>query len=578
MPMSLSPIQNARHIDRDTSLWYRIRVTVWLLRELTYEFTQRSSWVVPICILGAVFVLLSVYGAVSINLHHFQGTASYRADLAANWVWISFFIISYWTVNSKNASRNALYFIDTDHLLSLPISLPQGYALIYVDCLLRVLPLMAFMLLLAPAFSSSFLSFLLICIITAVYVFALSVWRLFFRLIYETASKLRSTALGCLLSLFIVIILLAGCSVMISAPESLEQLPPPTSGAQSSHFDDANLLVDSVLGYTLPGSVAGMCVVANGYSSRPFLVFLMAFVLNTILIGGIGYLLLLPLSREIAPMKNTGDKANRETKDILRSRKSSKLGLSLDYLWVYLVRNPQLREMMLVQGLGDRSIQVLVIIVIVFALLIRMSSGFIEPSAMTETVILMMACILAVFSPPALISASGVVSRVSLQTSVSRWLLFYHVGLLLAARYIFLILVLSFIVSPWSNGNMPGLTSTALLTCGIFIMNIANTFITLVLLRSSVQTEISSSGARILDSSSVLNFAVLLIGLQVFVLPLLIAMFKTINWDKEMLVAPPRPLLITLLIYSIIYFFVGLSYAAKKLERDDLEYCETGLS
>jgi hypothetical protein len=289
--------------------------------------------------------------------------------------------------------------------------------------------------------------------------------------------------------------------------------------------------------------------------------------------------LLLSLLTESEPMIMAGNKQAEVARDSLRETDYSTMRQTVDVLWLRYLRPSQLRELMQVRALGSPLMQGFLIALAVLLLSLRIPFGDLPPRIEWFFGVILTAFLVVLFVPPAMVGSSGVLSKVSLQTSVPRRLLLMHYYLLLMSRSFTGIVVSCILLLPWTDGSFPGVLCTALFLWGIFIMNTANAFLIHEQLRlGTTLVPLGVKADSALDFGTGFAYLIMFIMGQVPLLPLTILLFQSLDWEAKIPIAPHPVVFAAVMVYAVAYSLGVTHYAAVLLEQDDVDFFETAFN
>jgi hypothetical protein len=280
------------------------------------------------------------------------------------------------------------------------------------------------------------------------------------------------------------------------------------------------------------------------------------------------------VSVEGEPLKRLPERAIEISQEALRDRDLTQIRQSFDNFWIRFIPDKQLCEMMSIRALSWPATQVGMVLFFVAGAIFRIAVKMPASSYVWAIEFTMFSCIIAALVPPFHIGSFNYLRETVLLTPVPRRKLMHHVGYLVAYRSFVVIVLGGVLLSPWGKENLVGLFSAILLIWGAYVMNIANTAWIQITLRigSRGRGDVPSAGYDIGVSFAAF---MLYVFLQALVLPLTIYLIKCVDWNKGILTAPHPAVLIGLAAYAVLYYFTVISYAAKMLEKEEQDYCET---
>lgn len=568
LPSSPAPTSPTPILSLNTSLLYRLRVTMWLRWQLLGASWSLHPWRNTLLALFIFIQTLSFSPIFFLTLATPVSRTEYSA-LISGLCWFTFLAITWGAMVLDKANAKELQTSDTDLILSLPLGRIQSYAIVLFDSCATALPLVAYCFLALLWLLSGALGFVLALVIWAVYAIGIAAWFTLLRCLNKHLRDSTNTVLGCLVTLIYLSAAFFGISLIHFSENT------------SSNHDAAGLAailpsspasVAAVLHYSLPGSAAELCSIANGYSSQPPLLWTLVFFANLLVLASFGCYALALVGKTYQPLKGSAERLADKGKVRLR-QSAPKLRISLDYLWVYLVRNPRLRELMQVRALAAPSSLLWVLIVAAAVFLFRLGTHPLPASAVWAMEFVWITLVATVFMPPALVISSGMLSMRVLQTSVPRMLLIKHVFYLLMPRYLLAVIAASCLTLPWDSGCIPAILIAALLAWGVFMMNMANTLLLHAILQFGVSEgwwEYPSQPTS--DVNWLIGSTIFFILLQLPVLPLIILLTRTVNWNLDKFVAPSYAASAVCIAYAFVYVLVVMRLSAKSLEKHDFTY------
>lgn len=468
--------------------------------------------------------------------------------------------------------------LNSNHLLSFPISTPLAYVLLLLDRLTTCGGAAIVFTLPTAYFLVTTYKFWVIVFLYAIVLSAL-------RVLLESAQTLRLRAENfnpnTLLYDLLLFLLLAG-HLFAAAAHNLYLLSNDQEYASTALYfalERSYSALAPVFQYLLPGAVAelGRQSLVRGNSISLLWVAIAA--LQGTLIITLSYITFRAAAaeyRQLAPQPQLNADTIRKAEREASSREET---TALSLLWVRFISDPRMREIVVVQGIGYSAYSriwrsYIVFLVILVLLRLGLDSFSINDKTLGFNFGMIVMALVAVFSG---ITCMPVKLKAHLlQTPIQRNRLLLAFSLYTISLFATIVVPICLILSP-----MPILTTLFYIPIllAILMASLPNGYVAILLSAYSdysIEVSLGKRHALRSPSSAVLGFSYLLFLIPLY--PLYAPLLRFVVEGKPLATLPCSPLyLLGCVIYAILYFYFGSKFAAWLLTKRELWYIEKAL-